>query len=115
MKEAVTGHRPTWQREQHVGSHSYFKLQDALHDFIHFSSAPPKQSLSNIPLNGKLKRALATLELGFPFDEQQLKSQYRLLVKKHHPDMNMGDKESEERFKQIALAYNALSDYLKRS
>jgi DnaJ-class molecular chaperone len=39
---------------------------------------------------------------------------YRRLAKKLHPDLNPGDKESEERFKEVSAAYDLLSDADKR-
>ncbi|MBI1950799.1 MAG: J domain-containing protein [Acidobacteria bacterium] len=43
-----------------------------------------------------------------------IKKAYRRLARKHHPDLNPGDKRSEERFKQISEAYDVLSDSEKR-
>ena len=40
---------------------------------------------------------------------------YRRLAKKLHPDLNPGNKESEERFKEVSAAYDLLSDADKRA
>ena len=40
----------------------------------------------------------------------QIKSAYRKLAVKHHPDKNPGDKSSEEKFKEAGEAYHVLSD-----
>ena len=43
-----------------------------------------------------------------------IKKKYKRLAVKYHPDKNQGDKEAEEKFKEISEAYNVLSDDEKR-
>jgi curved DNA-binding protein CbpA len=45
----------------------------------------------------------------------QIRSAYLKLAKKHHPDLNPGDKKAEERFKSISSAHDLLSDTEKRA
>lgn len=47
-------------------------------------------------------------------DENDLKSAYRKLAMKYHPDRNPGDKSAEESFKEAAEAYEVLKDQQKR-
>ena len=47
--------------------------------------------------------------------EVEIKSAYRKLAMKHHPDRNPGDKVAEESFKECAEAYSVLADTEKRS
>lgn len=46
--------------------------------------------------------------------DDEIKKAYRRLARKHHPDVNKGDKEAENRFKEISEAYAVLSDKEKR-
>lgn len=50
--------------------------------------------------------------LGVPrgASEEEIKKSYRRLAKQHHPDVNKGEKQAEEKFKDISEAYNVLSN-----
>jgi len=52
--------------------------------------------------------ALAQLGLDRNVTLEELKSRYKALVKRHHPDANGGSKASEERLKSINEAYTYL-------
>jgi len=47
--------------------------------------------------------------------EKEITSAFRKLARKHHPDLNAGDKQAEGRFKEISQAHDVLSDAKKRS
>ena len=54
------------------------------------------------------------LGIGRNADAKEIKKAYRKLAKKYHPDMNPGDKQAEQKFKEITEAYNVLSDTEKK-
>src|SRR2546429_5749852 len=45
---------------------------------------------------------------------KDIRTAFRKLARKYHPDLNPGDKSAEEKFKQVQEAYDVLSDTKKR-
>ena len=61
-----------------------------------------------------MKDPYETLGVAKSATAEDIRSAYRKLAKKLHPDLNPGDKSAEEKFKQVAGAYDVLSDAEKR-
>jgi molecular chaperone DnaJ len=57
----------------------------------------------------------ATLGVSKSASEDEIKSSYRKLAREHHPDVNPGKPEAEEKFKALSAAYDVLSDKDKRA
>jgi len=65
-------------------------------------------------LNGK-KDYYELLGVSRSANEEEIKKAYRKLALKHHPDRNPGDRQAEEKFKEISEAYQVLADAEKRA
>jgi molecular chaperone DnaJ len=55
-----------------------------------------------------------TLGVARDAGQEEIRKSYRKLARKHHPDLNPGDKSSENRFKDVQEAYDVLGDEEKR-
>ena len=62
----------------------------------------------------EFKDYYTTLGVAKASTEKEIKQAFRKLARKHHPDVNPGDKQAETRFKEINEAYEVLSDPTKR-
>ncbi len=62
----------------------------------------------------EFKDYYAALGVAPDADDAAIKQAYRKLARQHHPDVNPGDTQAEERFKEANEAYQALSDPERR-
>lgn len=63
---------------------------------------------------GKRRDLYAVLGVARDADADAIRTAYRKLARKHHPDVNPGDQKAEDRFKEVSEAYAVLSDSEKR-
>ena len=61
-----------------------------------------------------MKDPYKTLGVDRKASDDEIKKAYRKLARQYHPDTNHGDKQAEERFKEVQAAYAILSDADKR-
>ncbi|MGK6313205.1 J domain-containing protein [Neorhizobium sp. DT-125] len=122
QKEAVTGHRPTWtlgvnKAAKHAPLHSTMRSGGAAahrfkDPFGFVSQTRPGGGSRFETQERKLKtleaKAFDTMGLTASATATEIKSRYKELVKKHHPDANGGDRGSEERFRAVIQAYQLL-------
>ena len=54
------------------------------------------------------RKCLRTLDLDEDAKADEIKARFKALVKRHHPDINGGDKQSEDRLREVIQAYNHL-------
>jgi hypothetical protein len=125
QKDAVTGHRPTWKMGMNGGrptarSHSARFHPDADADdpfgvFRHIGGdagrAADGEHLrrpeTRVIRNAE-RKALDALGLEADANTHDIKTRFKVLVKRHHPDANGGDRSSEDRLREIIQAYNYL-------
>ena len=95
--------RPTWPLN---GRRTLHGMRDhfGLFDDVEKETTQRKTELPDSPYAD----ALAIMNLTPPVATVAIKRRYKELVKKHHPDANGGDKQAEERFKEINQAYATL-------
>jgi curved DNA-binding protein CbpA len=127
QKDAVTGHRPTWNvglnlsnKSQPptaaVGNNGYrpsgWRAQDP-HGFFAWRAraareAPFEERRTLKPLE---RKSLQTLNLTDHATPIEIKARFKALVKIHHPDTNGGDPRSADKLREVIQAYN----YLKQA
>lgn len=113
IRNSTTWDRPTWPLGKRGGAAGPRRPDPSMRDNFGFfdddpadpaRSAGPKRRAST-PAE---ELALSVLDLAYPITMEDLKTRYKLLVKRHHPDANGGDKAAEERLKIINQAYTTL-------
>lgn len=126
QRDALTGHRPTWGLG--VNAARGFGPGPGngagrggrgrpFHDAFGFFEDAARSRPEEPPQPGRRKprtlerQALQTLGLDEAATLNEIKSRYKELVKKHHPDANGGDRSAEERLRKVIQAY----DYLRKS
>jgi hypothetical protein len=101
--------RPTWPLGRLGGMIDEELLRDPLHVLnARRPSSGRRHDGEHDAAPAEMRQPLATLGLGWPVTLDELKSRYKELAKKHHPDANNGDRAAEERLKDINLAYAAV-------
>lgn len=119
QKSAMTGHRPTWRVGMNAAAQEDGDTEDVrtarpsqfadpfgMFSDMDFTSEAPRRTVRNAE-----RRALAAMSLDETATPEEVKAQYKLLVKRHHPDANGGKRESEDKLREVIQAY----DYLRSS
>jgi len=119
QKDAITGHRPTWKMGSLGGQRGAtgsrradgWAAEDPFGLFGEAAAganghARPTAEGRKI-LNAQ-RRALDVLGLEADAKRTDIKARFKVLVKRHHPDANGGDRGSEDQLRDIIAAYNYL-------
>jgi DnaJ-domain-containing protein 1 len=123
QKDAVIGHRPTWKmgmngKQTNSRSHSSRSRREfpgAGDPFGFFresgATADPdfdRPRFETRVVRNAERKALGALGLEPEASKQEVKTRFKELVKRHHPDANGGDRSSEGKLREIIQAYKYL-------
>jgi curved DNA-binding protein CbpA len=119
QRDATIGHRPTWQMGVNAKSDEPVRparpagfrwtggAQDPFRLFGEgFQTRGPEPERRKV--HNMEARSLSTLGLDKSASAAEIKARYKLLVKRHHPDANGGDRSLEDRLREIIQAYSYL-------
>lgn len=110
QKDALTGHRPTWKM---AGRSAEGGAEHGPRDPFGFGAEMGgferiEPAVEARPVRVLERRALEQLGLESSASAEEIKSRFKALVKKHHPDANGGDRSTEDRLRNVIQAYNTL-------
>jgi DnaJ-like protein len=119
QKDAITGHRPTWKLGSLGGQpaapgksrRSGWAAEDPFSLFGEAaagSTGHARPAAEGRKILNAQRRALDVLGLEADAKRADIKARFKVLVKRHHPDANGGDRGSEEQLREIIVAYNYL-------
>lgn len=108
---SLYGDRPTWRYD--VNGAMADALRTKIYQTYNFTEdeIPKERPRYRAPEEIKSTpehQALMLLGLEPPVDLATIKARYKELAKKHHPDLNQGDKQAEELLKEINMSYTIL-------
>tara|TARA_X000001036_G_C20502007_1_gene734283 strand:+ start:277 stop:888 length:612 start_codon:yes stop_codon:yes gene_type:complete len=112
MVNSIYGDRPTWKYG--VNGNAEDALYDKIWQTYHGKDEPPPReeranSYSDLGHEAAPEiEALAIMGLELPVDLKKIKTRYKELAKKYHPDLNKNCDKSEELLKRINMAYTIL-------
>jgi len=117
QKDAMTGHLPTWRIGMVGGGRVKgkngrpYSTADADDPFGIFRDIGPEHTKAEVErrtIRNAERKALHALGLEEGASRLDIKTRFKELVKRHHPDANGGDRGSEDKLREIIEAYNYL-------
>lgn len=110
QKESSTGHRPTWSFKEKEAVSGKPNLNDPFNFVDDDEIEQPQKTAGGRRLRNLERKSLEELGLPANATKDDIKTRYKELVKRHHPDLNGGDRNSEDKLAEVITAYN----YLKK-
>ena len=120
QKEAMTGHRPTWKigvngrtsdgraDPRQAGAEDPFGMFHELGGDPQWRARTDRLAPEGRMVRNAERKALDVLGLDGDAAPADIKARFKVLVKRHHPDANGGDRTSEDKLRDIIQAYNYL-------
>ena len=108
IRKATTWERPSWPIRNNIQK-SWDKINFNFKDFDSINEQKTENSFLEI-FSQKEINAFKTLEVSPTKSIEDIKKAYKRLVKKYHPDHNIGNKEFESKIKDVNQAYNELKN-----
>jgi hypothetical protein len=106
----------TWGRPSWPFSHARFSYDIPSLDDVEslFAQGHQRNAGAISIINVEESQALAVMDLSYPLTQDMLKTRYKMLAKRFHPDLNQGCRQAEEHLKNINHAYSVLQKFLRR-
>lgn len=115
MRDNLYGHRPTWNyaaspdMAENLRARAYgFRDFREDEEFEKKKEERREQQKRRIFAQTAETEAMSIMGLEPPLSQELIKSRYKELAKKYHPDLNKNDKGAEEQFKKVNMAYTVL-------
>ena len=124
QKDSIVGHRPTWKIGMNGPINGRAKRKVDRHDSEFGDASDPFDMFGEVGGRGRPdfearrpesrmlrnaeRKALEALGLERTATAHEVKMRFKILVKRHHPDANGGDRSTEDRLREIIQAYNYL-------
>ena len=107
IKSDLTWHKST---KSFGSSDNFFNIlwNNALDDKINIFRSSSYKEFQKIKLDKTDRDAFDILDLKYDAKWEEIQKQFKTLVKKYHPDKNLGSKKFEDKLKTITLAYSQL-------
>ena len=113
VKSDLTWHKAT---KSFGSSENFFNIlwNNALEDKLNIFKSSNFTEFKKNRLNDTDKDALDIMELKYDAKWEEIQKKFKTLVKKYHPDKNLGSKKYEDKLNKITLAYSQLKKMGKK-